>query len=241
MFWHHHCATTMLGAQPPLPVGLWPIGTSTSELEWALPIRAISDRLDQHTFGICNLVCGVPWVLLVGIPWGFMIFKIFRCVFFTVKHFFWHISGILGTIDVKWRGSASVGYWVYYVTLTFDLTHDLDLGFFKVKFRKPVFYELSVWLMWKWKGSELIKYRDNCMTLPFDHTYDLDLEVQVHSLKLPYLRNGMANWPGKKGMWVIHSWLWYWLRVTKVGWVDILDSDWGDFTRLHAIDISSWW
>ena len=36
---------------------------------------------------------------------------------------------------MKWKGSTSVGYWVNYATLTFDLTHDLDLGFFKVKFR----------------------------------------------------------------------------------------------------------
>ena len=35
----------MLGAQPPLSVGLCPIGTSTSELEWALAMRAISSRL----------------------------------------------------------------------------------------------------------------------------------------------------------------------------------------------------
>ena len=37
-----------------------------------------------------------------------------------------------------WReteGSASVGYWVSHVTLTFDLTPDLELGVFKVTFR----------------------------------------------------------------------------------------------------------
>ena len=55
--------------------------------------------------------------------------------FFKVKHYFGHISGIVGPIDVKWKGSALVGYWVQYATLTFDLTHDLDLGCFKAKFR----------------------------------------------------------------------------------------------------------
>ena len=35
---------------------------------------------------------------------------------------------MVGRIDVKRKGSALVGYWVQYVTLTFDLTHDLDLG-----------------------------------------------------------------------------------------------------------------
>ena len=31
---------------------------------------------------------------------------------------------MVGPIDVKWKGSALVGYWAQYVTLTFDLTHD---------------------------------------------------------------------------------------------------------------------
>ena len=33
------------------------------------------------------------------------------------------------------------------MTLIFDLTHDLDLGSFKVKFRNIVPQELLVWLM----------------------------------------------------------------------------------------------
>ena len=37
------------------------------------------------------------------------------------------------SIDVKQKGSALFRYWIKYVTLTFDLTHDLNLGFFKVK------------------------------------------------------------------------------------------------------------
>ena len=42
---------------------------------------------------------------------------------------------MVGPIDVKWKGGASVGYWVNYVTLTFDLTHDLDLWFFQGQFQ----------------------------------------------------------------------------------------------------------
>ena len=52
--------------------------------------------------------------------------KFWMC-FFKVKHLFGHISGMVGPIDVKRKGGASVGYWVNYVTLTFDLTHDIDL------------------------------------------------------------------------------------------------------------------
>ena len=71
----------------------------------------------------------------------------FRMCFFKVKHYFGHISGIVGPIDVKRKGSALVGYWVQYVTLTFDLPHDLDLGCFKVKFEIALSAELLVGLM----------------------------------------------------------------------------------------------
>ena len=36
---------------------------------------------------------------------------------------------MVGPIDVKQKGGASVGFWVNHMTLTFDLTHDLDLWF----------------------------------------------------------------------------------------------------------------
>ena len=49
---------------------------------------------------------------------------------------------MVGPIDVKQKGSASVGYWVQYVTLTFDVTHDLDLGCFKVKFLNSCMSEI---------------------------------------------------------------------------------------------------
>ena len=47
--------------------------------------------------------------------------------FFNVK--FWNscISGTVGLIDVKWKGSELMGYWTDYMTLPFDHTHDLDL------------------------------------------------------------------------------------------------------------------
>ena len=97
--------------------------------------------------------------------------------FFKVKHYFCHISGMVDPIDVKRKGIALVGYWVQYVTLTFDLPHDLDLGCFKVKFRNSSICRIVGLIDVKWKGSELIWYWANCMTLPFDHTHDLDLGV----------------------------------------------------------------
>ena len=56
-------------------------------------------------------------------------------MFFQGKTLFWPYLRNGWPIDVKRKGSALVGYWVQYVTLTFDLTHDLDLGCFNVKFR----------------------------------------------------------------------------------------------------------
>ena len=164
--------------------------------------------------------------------------------FFKVKHYFGHISGMVGPIDLKRIGRALVGYWVQYVTLTFDLTHDLDLGCFKVTFR---YSSLSLsgivgLIDVKWKGSELIWYWADCMTLPFDHTHDLDLGVSrsESEIALSQERGGRLTMNEKD---VSHPFMNMILTcVTMVGWVDVPDSDRGDFRRRRAADISScWW
>ena len=67
---------------------------------------------------------------------------------FLLKHFIGHISGMVGPIDMERKGGASIEYWVNYVTLTFDLTHDLDLIiFFKVKFQNSCISGIVIWLM----------------------------------------------------------------------------------------------
>ena len=63
-------------------------------------------------------------------------------VFFKAKHFIGHTSGVIGPIDMERTGSASVGYWVYYVATTFDL----DFGSIKFQFRNS--QESLAWLMW---------------------------------------------------------------------------------------------
>ena len=77
----------------------------------------------------------------------------FRMCFFKVKHSIGHISGMVGPIDVKRKGGASVGYWENYVILTFDLTHDLDLWFLKVKFQNSCIWGIVIWLMWNKKKA----------------------------------------------------------------------------------------
>ena len=80
---------------------------------------------------------------------------------------------MVGLIDAKQKESASVGY------CDFDLTHDLDLRFFKVKFLTSFISGFVGLIDLKWRGWELIRYWAHCMILPFDHTYDLDLAVSI--------------------------------------------------------------
>ena len=42
-------------------------------------------------------------------------------------------SGIVGLIDLEWKGSELIWFWSDCMTLPFHHTHDLDLGSFKVR------------------------------------------------------------------------------------------------------------
>ena len=99
-------------------------------------------------------------------------FENFECFFFSRSN-----SWMVGPIDVKRKGGASVECWVNYVTSTFDLTHDLDLRFFKVKFQNSCISGIVIWFDVKQKGSKSVRYWADCMALPFDHNHDHDLVV----------------------------------------------------------------
>ena len=146
---------------------------------------------------------------------------------------------MVGQIDVKRKGSALVGYWVQYVTLAFDLTHDLDLGCFKVKFRNSSISGIVGLIDVKWKWSELIWYWADCMTLPFDHIHDLDLGVSRSESEIVLSQ----EWGDRLTMNekdVSHPFMTMILTcVTIVGWADVPDSDRGDFRLWRADDISS--
>ena len=189
------------------------------------------------------LVMVITWLDFGGVLFETVIlanfFKKFWVCFFKVKHYFVHISGIVRLIDVKQKGSALVGYWGWYVTLTFDLTHNLDLGCFKVKFRNSCISGIVGLIDVRWKGSELIGYWTNCMTLPFDHTHDLDLGVSRSESEIASSQewDGRLTW-NEKGvsrpfMTMIST------SVTIVGWADVTEIDRGDFRRWRAVDISS--
>ena len=80
----------------------------------------------------------------------------FWMFFFKVEYSIAHISGMVGPIDVKWKGGASVGYWADYVTLTFDLTHDLDLVVSRSNFEIALFEEW--WADWHGTKGMLVDH-----------------------------------------------------------------------------------
>ena len=146
---------------------------------------------------------------------------------------------MVGPIDVKRKGSALVEHWVQYITLTFDLTHDLDLGCFKVKFWNSSISGNVCLIELKWKGSELIWYWADCMTLAFDHIHDLDLGFSRSASEIALSQEwGSRLIMNEKD--VSHPFMTMILTcVTMVRWADVPDSDRGDFRRWRAVDISS--
>ena len=77
------------------------------------------------------------------------------------------------------------------------------------------------------------------MILPIDHTHDLDLEVSrsESEIALSHEWDGRLAWNEKD---VSHPFMTMILTsVTMEGWVDVLDSDRGDFRCRRAVDISS--
>ena len=158
--------------------------------------QPITTKLDSYI----SLVMLSTWldfggILLETLFLSNFLWKFWMC-FFKVKHSIGHISRMVGPNDVKRKGGALVGYWVNYVTFTFDLTHDLDLVVSRSKFEIDLFEEWGG----GW-GCVIDMDRKGCESIIHDHDCDL---------------------------W-----------VTMVGWVDVPYSDWGDFKRRRAFDISS--
>ena len=143
---------------------------------------------------------------------------------------------MVGLIDVKRKGSALVPYWVWYVTLTFDLTHDLYFGCFNVKFRNSCVTGIVGLIDVKWKGSGLIGYTGLAIwphLWPHPWPWPWSFKVRVSNS----LISGISPWNGKD---VSHPFMNMILTsVTMVGWADLLDSDRGDFGRRRTVDISS--
>ena len=81
------------------------------------------------------------------------------------------------------------------------------------------------------------------MTLSFDHTQDLDLGVQISrsesEITLSQEWDGRLTCDEKDAS---HPFMTMILTsVTLVRWADVLESDWGDFRRRRAVNISSFY
>ena len=144
---------------------------------------------------------------------------------FKVK--FWKslISGMGWPIDMELKGCESIECWTHVVTFNVHLTHDLDLGFSRSDFENAVSQEWEGRLTWKerdvsrWNVGPMLWLS----TCPSPMTLTLDFQGQI--LKKSYLKNGMADWHGMKGIWVDRildpccdfqlSWPWPWIFKVK--------------------------
>ena len=99
---------------------------------------------------------------------------------------------------------------------------------FKVKFWKCCISGMGGSIDMERKGCETIGSYTHFVTLNFHLNHGIDLDFQGQILKKSYLRNGMADWHGMKGMWVDrmldpccgfqlspHSWPWPWIFKVK--------------------------
>ena len=73
------------------------------------------------------------------------------------------IIGIRGWIDMETKWCELIGCWTQVVTLNFDLTHDLDIRFFKAKLLIAIFYEWKVdWLGMKCELDKMLDTQRTC-------------------------------------------------------------------------------
>ena len=82
---------------------------------------------------------------------------------------------------MKQKGHASIWYWIDHMTITFDITYDLDLVFFQVKFLNNCI-------------SNQLDTEPNYATLPFDHTHDLGLSRSKFEIALSQEWKGQLTW-----------------------------------------------
>ena len=161
----------------------------------------------------------------------------FSDVFFQGQTLFWTYLWSVWSDWCETKRNALVGYWVQYVSLTFDLAHGLDLGCFKIKFRNSSISGIGGLIDAKWKWSELIWYWANCVILPFDHTHDPDLGVSRSESKIALSQEwgGRLTWNERD---LSHPFMTMILTsVTMVGWAYVVCSDRGDFRRLLGYKI----
>ena len=131
-------------------------------------------------------------------------------------------------IDMEQKGRESIGCYISFVTFNVHLTHDLDLGFSRSNFENAVSQEWEGRLTWNERDLSRQNVGPMLWLSMFTSSMTLTLDFQGQILKKSYLRNGMADWQGTKGMWVDrmldshcdfklwpHPWPWPWIFKVK--------------------------
>ena len=154
-------------------------------------------RFWRNSVGNCFLfVC-----FLLNFLWKY------RMCFFKVKYCFGHISAMVGLIDLKRKGGASVWFWVNCVTSTFDLTHDIELWFFKVNFQNSCISEIAIWLMWnKKKANKLLGCRLYGLALwPHPWPWPCSFKLRSKLYSLIWVMVGLIDMERKGCESIIHD------------------------------------
>ena len=156
-----------------------------------------------------------------------------------------HILGMGWPIDMELKGCELRECWTHVVTFNVHLTRDLDLGFPWSNFEKVLSYEWDGQLTWNHReGCESIECWPMLWLSMFTPSMTLTLDFQGQIMKNSYLRNGMTDWHGAKGMWVDkmldshcdfklwpHPWPWPW--IFKVKYWNCCNSGMGGLTHLE--------
>ena len=121
---------------------------------------------------------------------------------FKVKIWKSRISGMRWPIDMEWKGCESIGCYTHFVTLNVHFTHDLDLRFSRSNFENAVSQEWEGRLTWNERDLSRQNVGPMLWLSMFTSSMTLTLDFQGQIMKKSYLRNGMADWHGTKGMWV---------------------------------------
>ena len=124
---------------------------------WLTKICLYAQLSEDHSSNLQNLVATSPtgshadylkfWRNYVINSFCGNSFSKFQMYFFKVKLSINHISGMVGPTDMKQKGSGSVGYWINWLTLTFDIPPWPWI--FKVTFWNSSLHIRNCWCDWK--------------------------------------------------------------------------------------------
>ena len=160
-----------------------------------------------------------------------------------------------GLIDMERKGCESIGYYTHFVTFNVPLTHDLERPWiFKVNFWKCCISGMGWPINMERKGCESIGCNTHFVISTLTSPMTLTLDFQGQTLKKSYLRNGLADWLGIKGMWVDrmldqccdfqlspHPWPWPWIFKVKFWKSRILWMGWPiDMERKGCVSVECW-